>query len=81
LNNHKQYGVCCVIDFAGDVKSLTDMVTADCDVVTKGYMSDEFKKVLYSIPSNDNGASLLSELTPHLQNAAEVCILTIIFFF
>lgn len=61
-----------MIDLAGDVKNLSDIVTKDCEVSTKGYLSDEFKKVLFSIPSNDNCASIVSELEPHLKNAAEV---------
>lgn len=72
MHSHKDYMVCCVMDYAGDVKALSDIISSDCDVSIQGYMSEEFMKVIDSIPSTDNGVALIKELTPYLENGAKV---------
>jgi hypothetical protein len=63
------------MDYAGDVKAISDIISSDCDVSIQGYMSEEFMKVIDSIPSTDNGAALIKELTPYLENGAKVIYL------
>ena len=72
MHSHKEYMVCCVMDYAGDVKALSEVISSDCDVSIQGYMSEEFMKVIDSIPSSDNGAALIKELMPYLDNGAKV---------
>lgn len=72
LHSHKTCGVCCVMDYAGDVKALSELISSDCDVSIQGYMSEEFMKVVDSIPSSDNGQALIKELQPYLDNGAKI---------
>jgi len=67
---HKIYKQVCVMDFASDVKDLNDIVSTDCKVsASKGEMSDEFRKVVNSIPVQ----TLMDELKKELEvNNAEV---------
>lgn len=68
---HKIYKQVCVIDFASDVKDLNDIVSEDCKVQAKGEMTDEFRKVVNSIPVQ----SLMDDLEKELKvNNAEVDI-------
>lgn len=77
LSPHKTYDVCCVMDFAGAVKALDDVVKSDCEVTTTQPMTDAFKKVLLSIPSSTPSASvddhpLMISVNNSLKDGAEV---------
>lgn len=52
LGPHKGYKYCCVMDFAGGVKSLSSVVRENKEVTCVGAMSAEFRKVLFSIPGD-----------------------------
>ena len=78
MHSHKAFGVCCVMDYAGDVKALSELISTDCDVSIQGYISEEFMKVVNSIPSSDNGQALIKELQPYLQSGAKVASRTLI---
>ena len=62
------------MDFAGQIKPFDDVVRYDTEVTCSGVMSDEFKKTLCSIPSNDNNNTLLKQMTDELANNAVIML-------
>lgn len=73
LYPHSIYKHCCVMDFAGAVKDFADVVRHNCEVKCSGSMTEEFKKVLFSIPTKD-GDGLKDQLQASLNNGAEVTL-------
>mmetsp|Transcript_35141 Transcript_35141/g.35779 ORF Transcript_35141/g.35779 Transcript_35141/m.35779 type:complete len:325 (+) Transcript_35141:257-1231(+) len=65
---HKVYKQVCVMDFASDVKDFNTIVNTDCKVEAVGQMSDEFRKVVNSIPVD----TLLSDMEKELSEKATV---------
>lgn len=54
LGRHKGYKYCCVMDFAGGVKDINSVVLENSQVTCIGEMTPAFKKVLFSIPGDQN---------------------------
>lgn len=58
------------MDFAGAIRSWDSVVRHDCVVRTGPLiMTEEFQRVLLSIPSSDNGAMLAKEITEALRQS------------
>lgn len=74
ISHHSVYDVCCVMDFAGQIKQFDEVVRYDTEVTCCETMSEEFRKTLCSIPSNDNSKGLLKQMNEELAKGATILL-------